>query len=315
MTGFIGQEKWQQFFSVAIRDGALHHAYLFSGSSHIGKKTFIHALARTLLGGDGEQGTTATHPDLLVLTDEGEGTISIELVRQFIMSVASTPLSGQRRVALIPEAERLTLQGWNALLKTLEEPPTTTVFLLAAEKPQQLPATVRSRLQQCRFVPVPAGVLSKELQTRGATHALAEELAAVSGGRPGIALRWFAEPDHYAAYKKSTSDFLQLCQGSIAERLAFTETVAKETSMPRADLLRLLDTWTMVLRDGLFAALGEQELIIHRYLLPGVTEISPQAAVGRWHDALVSMGTLRRRLETYGNRRLALNTFFFTLSV
>ncbi|PJE75682.1 hypothetical protein COV04_03725 [Candidatus Uhrbacteria bacterium CG10_big_fil_rev_8_21_14_0_10_48_11] len=313
MHTFIGQEKWQTFFSNAIANGKLNHAYLFSGPAHLGKQTFARLLAAKLLGQTGD--TQRLHPDLLVLTEEASQTVGIATVRQFITAISSSPLVGNRRVALIPETERVTVQSWNALLKTLEEPPPATIFFLIAEHPEKLPATVRSRLQYCRLAPVPVATLSRALQRRGASHALAEELAAVSGGRPGLALGWFSDKAAYETYKKTTQQFIELCAGSRASRFAFTETVAKESSFARADLLRLVDVWSLLVRDGLLFAMGESELIIHRYLQKELATLLGAHSLFYWRDVALELVNLRRRLEAYSNRRLALNAFFFTLSI
>ena len=92
-----------------------------------------------------------SHPDVLTLGLDGDAAITIDEVRQAVGDVRYRPFEGRRRVLIINNADRLVPQRRNALLKTLEEPPAASQFLLVTARPDRLLATVRSRCQRISF--------------------------------------------------------------------------------------------------------------------------------------------------------------------
>ena len=95
------------------------------------------------------------HPDVLVVEPGDSGSIKIEQVRDVVDRARYRPFEGRRRVVIIDEADALVAAAQNALLKTLEEPPPSSVFILVTARPDVLLPTVRSRCPQLRFRPLP----------------------------------------------------------------------------------------------------------------------------------------------------------------
>ncbi len=144
---------------------SLAHAYLFCGDSGTGSAGFIHEFANLLLCESPmdqracrqcrscRAGGAEHHPDLLqVAPEEGKKDIGIGQIRELTEFLSRSGFSGLARIAMIPQAERLTLAAANALLKTLEEPADRTFLLLAAVSPGRLLPTIRSR---CQILPLP----------------------------------------------------------------------------------------------------------------------------------------------------------------
>lgn len=173
---FVGHAATEADVLDALRAGSLHHALLLGGARGIGKATFAFRLARFLLtGGDPRSGSIAVdpaapavrlvnagaHPDMLVLSrsfNEGTGRyradILVDDVRRLVPFFGSTPALGGWRIAIVDAADDLNLNAANALLKTLEEPPPRSLFLLVSHAPGRLLATIRSRCRLVRMAPL-----------------------------------------------------------------------------------------------------------------------------------------------------------------
>ncbi len=173
---FVGHTATELDVLEALRAGSLPHALLLGGARGIGKATFAFRLARFLLaGGDPRSGSltvdpaspavrlvnAGAHPDMLVLSrsfNEGTGRfradILVDDVRRLVPFFGSTPALGGWRIAVVDAADDLNLNAANALLKTLEEPPPRSLFLLVSHAPGRLLATIRSRCRLVRMAPL-----------------------------------------------------------------------------------------------------------------------------------------------------------------
>ncbi|HLL11975.1 MAG TPA: DNA polymerase III subunit gamma/tau, partial [Rubrivivax sp.] len=185
----VGQEHVVQALSNALTQGRLHHAYLFTGTRGIGKTTVSRILAKSLncTGADGHGGITAEpcgvcpacteidadrYMDYIEL--DAASNRSIDEIRDLIERAAYKPSTGRFKVFMIDEAHQLTKDAFNALLKTLEEPPEYLKFVLATTDPEKMLPTVLSRCLQFNLRPMaPATVrdhLQRVLQAEGVPH-------------------------------------------------------------------------------------------------------------------------------------------------
>ncbi|QTF91530.1 DNA polymerase III subunit gamma/tau [Halomonas sp. BM-2019] len=180
----VGQEHVQRALVNALDQGRLHHAYLFTGTRGVGKTTLARILAKCLNctdGGRGDEAVTSTpcgECDSCRAIDEGRFVDLIEVdaasrtkvedTRELLDNVQYAPTQGRYKVYLIDEVHMLSTSSFNALLKTLEEPPPHVKFLLATTDPQKLPATVLSRCLQFTLKHMPperiVGHLAKVLE-------------------------------------------------------------------------------------------------------------------------------------------------------
>lgn len=175
----VGQEHVVQALTNALQSGRLHHAYLFTGTRGIGKTTVSRILAKSLncTGPDGSGGVTA-HPcgvcqacteidadryiDYIEL--DAASNRSIDEIRDLIERAAYKPSVGRFKVFMIDEAHQLTKDAFNALLKTLEEPPDYLKFVLATTDPDKMLPTVLSRCLQFNLRPMAPEVVRAHLQ-------------------------------------------------------------------------------------------------------------------------------------------------------
>jgi DNA polymerase-3 subunit delta' len=128
------------------------------------------------------------HPDILIVEPGETGSIKIDQVRDVVERAGYRPFEGRRRVVIIDDADALVPQAQNALLKTLEEPPPSSVFILVTSRPDVLLPTVRSRCPRLQFRPLPAGDIAAALAARGRSDAEARAVAATADGSLGRAL-------------------------------------------------------------------------------------------------------------------------------
>jgi DNA polymerase III delta' subunit len=164
-----GQERVLAILRAAMAGERVHHAYLFTGPAGAGKRDTALALASALncleAPGEGCDRCAACdriahglHPDVVTMAREGAAQIvPIETVRDVITRTALPPHEARVRVFLVDEANALQGAAANALLKTLEEPPRRTMFILSTVAPDQLLPTIRSRCQRVAFAPRAAG--------------------------------------------------------------------------------------------------------------------------------------------------------------
>jgi DNA polymerase-3 subunit delta' len=129
------------------------------------------------------------HPDVLSVGPGDSGAIKIDQVRDIVDRAAYRPFEGRRRVVIIDEADALVHPAQNALLKTLEEPPPSSVFILVTSRPDMLLPTVLSRCPQLRFRPLSADDIAAALMARGHNETEARAVAATADGSLGQALQ------------------------------------------------------------------------------------------------------------------------------
>jgi DNA polymerase-3 subunit gamma/tau len=157
----VGQEHVVRTLSNAVEKGRVHHAYLFVGSRGTGKTSMAKILARSLncvkgptLTPCGECEpcrTIAAGTSLDVIEMDAASNRSVDDVRELRERVGFAPAAGRWKIYILDEAHMLTKEAWNAFLKTLEEPPPNTVFVLATTEPQKVMATIVDRCQRFDF--------------------------------------------------------------------------------------------------------------------------------------------------------------------
>jgi DNA polymerase-3 subunit delta' len=190
-----------------LRQGELNRGFIFAGPRGIGKEPFAMEFAKAILcEKEGAFGCgscrscllclRSIHPYLKILSrQDHEKNLPIERVRTFEKEVRLRPYHPPAMVGVVKEAERLSIEAANCMLKILEEPPSYLTIILLTEAPSMLPPTLLSRCVIIRFFPIPEEMIIKELQERsGFDRFLSELCGKLSGGSIGNALK-LAEVD------------------------------------------------------------------------------------------------------------------------
>lgn len=322
----IGHERTKALLQAALLHNRVAHAYLFHGERRIGKRLTAIRFAQTVnCETESETAPDAcgvcrscrqiearTHPDFLVIEPDAEQAnpqIKIDQIRDIEQQVIYRPLAGSRKICVIDDADRLTIGAANALLKTLEEPPSHSLFVLVTSRPFALPATIRSRCQSLRFVaPARTQVEAALILRREIPPADARFLAVLCEGRIGEAL----ETD-LRSVRDRQQEFGQLMAPSVLQSasslLAAVDTLAKREQSAEAL------TWLgRRLRDVLLVRVGaDSESILHVEQLPALQAAAEKISAEALLDLLTEIESLEQQANRNVNLQLALETILLRL--
>lgn len=194
----LGQRRAISFLRRALETGRLPHALLFTGPKGVGRFRTAVAVAQGLncLGGAKEDCcdrclactkiARGIHPDVHIVAPEG-ASLKIDQIRGLTQEATRRPYEGRRKTFILDQAQTMTEQAQNALLKTLEEPPGATVLILIAPDTSALLSTIASRCSQIRFTSLPESAIAARLQEEGCDEGEAHVLAGLAGGSLGRA--------------------------------------------------------------------------------------------------------------------------------
>jgi DNA polymerase-3 subunit delta' len=315
-----GQPAAVDVLTRAIASGRVAHAYAFVGPPGVGRKLTAIEFAKALLcphpmpltssplpGGERRRGTAheagscaicrrveaGIHPDYMLIAPtfpEGKtsGTllIRIEAIRQLEQRAALCPAEGAWKVFIVDDAGRMTAEAPQAFLKTLEEPPARTVIILILAHTRELPATVLSRCQVVRFMPLHEEEAVALLEARGMDEGTARLLARASQGRPGLALAqdpaaWLERRD------LALSILAEVGADGATAVFKWGETLGRD----RAQMEQLIETWWLWYRDLLCAkAGGDPRVLIHG---DRAAELTRDAAARSWDSIVGGLAACR----------------------
>ncbi len=306
-AGIIGQARAVSVLRRALAAGRLPHAVLFVGPAGVGRRTLAEALLEAFFGTRPDQ-----HPDFIrvgVLSDEKTGKeksgVSVDQVRELVERFSRSSFTG-RKAVFVEEAERLTHQAANALLKTLEEPKGDALLVLRAPSVESVPATVVSRCQVIRLHPCPRAELAATLGVRGLAPDDAHQLAALARGRPGRALALLRDGAARAAADVGFSGFVQAFTADPPARSARASALIPKEEVNRAAAFAdTLDAWEDGLRDALLASVGCTDLASRPF-----DELRALPAAD-WPARLRALADVRKDTAHHVNPQLALEHILF----
>ena len=280
-----GHRPVLELLSRAAARGTLPPSLIFAGPEGVGKRLAAQALAQALnclhpIDTDDSRdacGACASctriargvHADILVIEPGDNGSIKVDQVRDAIDRSAYRPFEGRRRVVIVDEADALLSEAQNALLKTLEEPPPASVFVLVTNRPDMLLPTVRSRCQRLRFGPLtPADVADVLIRDHQVEPAEAHAAAAAADGSVGRALAGSAEDANEA--RDAAARLLQAAATSSDPRRRLDGAKALAAgAADRDDLTRRLLALSSMIRDlGLLQSRADERTLANTDLKP-----------------------------------------------
>jgi DNA polymerase III subunit delta' len=310
----IGHEWAVQLLSERIARGRASHATLFAGPQSTGKRLLALRLAQAInCTGDSppcgqcrvcEMMERNQHPDFHVLEPDNDR-IKIEAIRELQNVLSMRPFEARFRVALINRFDRASPAAMDALLKTLEEPPSMSKIILTADVGETLLPTIVSRCQVIPVRPVPASVIEAALIEREVSGDQAAVLAHLSGGRPGWAINAAENPTAYEEHIQSIDSLIGLLRSNRTMRFNYAEELA------RFDRLRdVLEVWQSWWRDVMLVAEHSQVVPVHADRQADLESIAAQAGADGARRALIAIRDTMLYLGRNVNARLALEVMF-----
>jgi DNA polymerase III subunit delta' len=263
-------------FSHVVQRNRLAHAYLFSGPAGVGKRKFARELAKALLceARDESQKTLAAcdhcqscilvdagnHPDFFgVQRPEDKNEIPIELMQELCAGYSLKSARGQGKMAVLDDADDLNAESANCFLKTLEEPPPRSVFILIGSSVDRQLPTIVSRCQVVRFRPLPPTIVEQILRKNGIEDsAILERLVHLCGGSPGQALA-LADPALWEFRSKLLEGLTRPkidAFGLAKSFVEFAEDAGKELALQRRRASLVFGLVIAALRDALAQCQG-----------------------------------------------------------
>ena len=328
----IGHEKTIQSLGRSLELDRVSHAYLVTGPRGVGKATLALDFTRALncLGDDRPCGectqcqriAAGTHTDVRtvgVVADAGDDVrarvaIGIDQVRELQHEASLKPYEGRFRVFIIDEADRMSEEAANALLKTLEEPPDQVALLLLAVEPDRLLPTVTSRCRRLDLRPVRRDLIAAELEGRYRLDpADAEELARLSEGRPGWAFRAAAGPAVMEALSRTLDTVEAAIGGRLEQRFALAESMANAFRRSRDGVRSELEIWLGWWRDVLVVREGVPHLVTNRSRMDALSAAAGGLSAARVAGAIRAIQETWELLESNVNPRLVLEGLMLAL--
>jgi DNA polymerase-3 subunit delta' len=323
----IGHEWAVEHLQAHIARGQVRHAYLFTGPDGVGRRTlalrFAQALNCTQPPAPGEycgecrecrQLARMEHPDLSVVApEEPSNTIKVDQIRLLQRGIYLAPYQTHYRMALLLDFEQANPNAANALLKTLEEPPSRVILLLTASDSESLLPTVASRCEIIRLQPVPTGALEKKLQSQwGIDPESAGLYAHISGGRPGYASRFAHDSEALSLYQSRLDDHRRLLSASRAIRFGYAEEM-DQLAKQGGDMREVLQTWLNLWRDVLLRASGAKSPLTNPDRLNEIDALVDRVGADGALQAIEALDRTLALLRGNVNRRLAFEILMLDL--
>jgi DNA polymerase-3 subunit delta' len=242
------------------------------------------------------------------------GSIGIDQIRELRMDSVLAPARSRWRVYAILDADRLTTEAMNAILKTLEEPPAHVVLILTAERIDALLPTIVSRCQLVRFGAVPRDMLASTLVGRlHVDEGRAYQLSCISRGRIGWAILALSEP----AISEARDDALDRLRGLLRDgtigRLEAASRLADRYGRDREDVLAVLETWVGWWRDAILVSAGAGEMIANVDREADLTEVGRRLSALDLRVATNAISAAVDNLAANVNPRMAFEHMVLTL--
>ena len=266
--GLLGNEQLKKNLAQSIARGHISHFYLISGPRGSGKHTLAKLLSAAILC----KGTSKpcrscgpcrklledNHPDVITVTDPEHKNVAVKIVRSMRDDMFIRPNESDYKIYIFPQ--ELGVEGQNALLKILEEPPSYGVFILLTENPEQLLPTVRSRCTELKLLSLPENVLRSELRRLFPQAEEADLSAAMirSGGLLGQAKELLSSGD---SLPPQTEGFVKAFASR--DSLELVRTLTPMEKWKRDALAQILQSWLELLENAMACRSGIPALTAH----------------------------------------------------
>ena len=319
----VDQQQMKEHLQNALRTGKVSHAYIISGEKGSGKKFIAGIFSKTLQCENRQekegqiepcdechaciQANHADHPDIITVTHEKTGSVGVDDIRTQIRdSVLIKPYTGQYKIYIIPDGEKMTPAAQNALLKTLEEPPAYAVIIILTENMEAFLPTITSR---CVVLPMkPAGddsVRNLLMEKMRIVDYKADLCVAFARGNVGKALE-LAQNETFDEIRNQTILLVQNIRHK--EIFEINEAVHNIITAQEQDRRQdFLDILLFLIRDILvYKATEEEDHLIFRDKISYIRDTADRCTFGGLNLVAEAMQKAKKRLDANVNADLAL---------
>lgn len=315
-----GQEQAKRLLQTALRERRLSHAYLFAGPKGSGRRQLARKLAQAIYCSEhlddacGEclncrKVEHGNHPDVQWIEPEG-ASIKIEQIRELQKEFAYRSAGSETKIYVIGEADRMTVQAANSLLKFLEEPGSDIVAVLLTDNAQAILPTIRSRAQLIPFVPMNADEMERALIEEGLPQTLVRPAVHLAAGldaaRALAGEAWFAE---------ARSAVIQLAKETVTRfpgaMLTAQQKVWKTDIAERVSVL--LDLWMLWLKDMLQVRYGRKDRVVYIDQVEWMSTYAMDREAEDWVCGMERIVELQKRLRMNANPQLAVEKLMIDL--
>ena len=308
----IGQESIKKHLQTAIKTGNLSHAYIINGEYGSGRQTIASALAKTIQCQSKTDDTDAcgvctsckqaeshNHPDIKYITHD-KTSISVNDIREQLNNdISIKPYSSEYKIYIIPDANKMTEQAQNALLKTIEEPPVYAIIILLTENCDSLLPTIRSRCVTLTMNPVEKDKICTYLENKFQLEPEQAQIAAnYCQGNIGKAIRFASSSD----FIEMKNQVLKLLKNLDSMDIASIIDTIKEFSTHKNDINDYLDLMLLWYRDVLmFKVTKDANLLLYSDEYSAISEQATKRDSDNIENIIAAIDKAKVRLKANVN--------------
>ena len=291
MRNFVGHSSLIENFKNRCSNGNLSHAQLISGEDGIGKSILAEILGKLILNGD----LNREYVDIINYKPS-KASFGVDDVREIIDEVNKKPFEGDKKVIIIHQGNKLTIQAQNALLKTIEEPPTEVYIIILCESLELILDTIKSRCEIYKLTPLTKDELYKYIAIKGYDYSEEEKSSAIafSEGIPGRIDRYFSDTELQELRDKIVDLLLQLTNNEI-EAILEKEEQLVSYKQNKEEVINVLSSF---IRDILVnKEVYNENLIINRDKIRSIERLTNEMSFKKLNKMLLGLQEARKNIK------------------
>ena len=291
MRNFVGHSSLIENFKNRCSNGNLSHAQLISGEDGIGKSILAEILGKLILNGD----LNREYVDIINYRPS-KASFGVDDVREIIDEVNKKPFEGDKKVIIIHQGNKLTIQAQNALLKTIEEPPTEVYIIILCESLELILDTIKSRCEIYKLTPLTKDELYKYIAIKGYDYSEEEKASAIafSEGIPGRIDRYFSDTELQELRDKIVDLLLQLTNNEI-EAILEKEEQLVSYKQNKEEVINVLSSF---IRDILVnKEVYNENLIINRDKIKEIERLTNEMSFKKLNKMILSLQEARKNTK------------------
>ena len=291
MRNFVGHSSLIENFKNRCSNGNLSHAQLISGEDGIGKSILAEILGKLILNGD----LNREYVDIINYKPS-KASFGVDDVREIIDEVNKKPFEGDKKVIIIHQGNKLTIQAQNALLKTIEEPPTEVYIIILCESLELILDTIKSRCEIYKLTPITKDELYKYIAIKGYDYSEEEKSSAIafSEGIPGRIDRYFSDTELQELRDKIVDLLLQLTNNEI-EAILEKEEQLVSYKQNKEEVINVLSSF---IRDILVnKEVYNENLIINRDKIKEIERLTNEMSFKKLNKMLLGLQEASKNIK------------------